>query len=359
MGTTYDATLVAITPAATGQPTLTELCGLNWDRFTTIDELGAPGTTTIQVPVDKLEDVGKARLRDLTVAPCELWVRKTVAGALTTTTTIIVAGIVTACHIFGRELVITAPGLMNYLNYWLRDTDYTASGLDQATIVRQLCDTWQASAYGDRGIVTTGLTATGVTRDLTLSGRDGKFIMPVIQTMGGRNNGFDLTVDPATRALTMWSPRRGTDLTSSVFLDSRSIGVPELSWTVAPGTVGSEVFASSNSTTGATLTTIQSNTGLRATFGRSYVTRSYNDISVQATLDDHAARTLVDVGSQLFTLAPTLLPVSGFSHGDFNTGDLITYDFDAGLGRQTFTVRVASIELSLDSGRETLKVGML
>ena len=132
-----------------------------------------------------------------------------------------------------------------------------------------------------------------------------------------------------------------------------------MSWTVAPGTIGSEVFASSNSTMGATLTSIQSNNGLRATFGRSYVTRSYSDISVQATLDDHAARALVDVGSQIFTISPTLLPVIGFAHGDFNVGDLITYDFDAGLGRQTFTVRVASIELSLDSGREALKVGML
>ena len=132
-----------------------------------------------------------------------------------------------------------------------------------------------------------------------------------------------------------------------------------MSWTVAPGTIGSEVFASSNSTMGATLTSIQSNNGLRATFGRSYVTRSYSDISVQATLDDHAARALVDVGSQIFTISPTLLPVIGFAHGDFNVGDLITYDFDAGLGRRTFTVRVASIELSLDSGREALKVGML
>ena len=157
----------------------------------------------------------------------------------------------------------------------------------------------------------------------------------------------------------MWSPRKGNDLAASTFLDRRSIGVPDVSWSVNAGLIGSEVFASSSSSTGGTVTKLASNPTLRATLGRTYVSRSYNDISVQATLDDHAARALVDVGSIVFALSPELIPVTGLAFGDFGTGDLITYDYDAGLGTQTFTVRVSSIEASFNDGRELLRIRVL
>lgn len=374
MATTYEASLVAVGYNAAGPPTLTEICGFEGKTtsMAITEELGLPGSTVLRTPVDKIEAVGKARLRDLTVGPCELWVRKTIAGTFTTTTALVSAGCVTGCHITDRTLEITAPGLLRYLGYWLADSnvltalnagvpiiDYLFSAVDQATIVQRICDAWQGLAYGNDGIVTTGLTATGVTRDLTLNSLEGKFVMPVVVEMGGRNNGFDLTVDPTTRALTMWSPRKGVDRTTSVFLDRRSIGTPDISWGVGPGSIGSEVFASSSSTGGSTKTSIQSNTALRATFGRSYITRSFQDISVQATLDDHAARALVDVGSQVFAASPSLLPVPGFAYGDFSTGDLITYDYDAGVGQQTFPFRVGKIVMDNSSGREMLAVGMV
>lgn len=372
MAITYEASLVSVTPQPAGQPTFTEVCALTWTALTLLDELGAPGSCTLTGQVDKIEPVGKARLLNLALTPCELWVRRTVQvnGGIPTSS-IVFAGQVTGWRISNRSITLVAPGLLAYLQYWLADvnvlttlngsaaTEYAFSSIDQAVIVQRLADAWQAQAYGHDGIVTTGLTATGVTRDLTLSARDGKYIMPVITEMGVRNNGFDLTVDPSTRRLTMWSPRKGTDRTGTVFLDRRSIGVPDLSCTVAPGAIGSEVFASSNSTQGATLTSIATNATLRATFGRSYVSKSYQDISLQATLDDYASRQAVDMGTLMFTAAPELLPVTGFSYSDFDTGDLITYDFDAGLGQQTFTVRIASKQTSMDSGREILKVGIL
>lgn len=351
---------MSVTYAASGPPSFNEVCGLTWTALTLLEELGAPGLCTLDAPLNEIEPVGKARLRDLTVGPCELWVRRTTyTTAGVASTSIVFAGPVTGCRLANRVLTIVAPGLLAYLQYWLRDSDYTASSVDQATIVQTLVDNWQAQAFGHRGIGTTTLTPTGVNRDLTLSGRDGKYIMPVITEMGGRNNGFDLTVDANTRALTMWSPRKGNDLRAQVFLDSRSIGVPELAWSVAPGSIGSEVFASSSSTAAATLTSIKSNTALRATFGRSYVSRSYQDISVQATLDDYAQRVADDMATQVFTVSPTVLPVLGFATGDFSTGDLITYDYDAGLGQQTFPCRLASIETTVTPGREMLKVGIL
>ena len=352
MAISYEASLVSVTYNASGPPVLAEVCGLIPTALTFRDELGLPGMCEITTEVDKIEKVGKDRLLNLAATPTELWLRR--GGA-----SLVAAGSITGYKITGRQITITAPGLLAYLLYWLRDTDYAAVGLDQATIVQQLCDQWQAQAYGNDGIVTGGLTATGVTRDLTLSGRDGKYIMPVIAEMGGRNNGFDLSVDPNSRRLLMWSPRKGTDLSANVILDQRSIGTPDVSVCVAPGMLGSEVFASSSSTAGVTLTSIKSNLALRATFGRSYISRQFQDISQQTTLDDHAQRALDDASTQVVTLAPQLLPVPGFSYGDFAVGDVIAYDYDAGLGRQTMTPRVASIEVSMSSGRELLKVGLV
>jgi hypothetical protein len=356
MAATWEAALVAVTPASSGPPTYTELCGFQWKSLTLLEELAGPGMCTLGVEVDTIEAVGKTRLLNLAITPAELWIRRTTGP---TATSIVFAGPITSCHIVDRNATITAPGLLAYLGYWLRDSDFTASNVDQATIVQQLVDQWQAQAYGNDGIVTTALTPTGVLRTLNLLGVDGKYIDAVVTTMGQRDNGFDLTINPTTRQLLMWSPRKGNDLTASVFLDRRSIASPDVSWTVAPGQVGSEVFASSSSDTGVTLTSIKSNPTLRATFGRAYVSRQYDDISVQATLDDYATRTITDVGAQHFTVAPKLIPVTGFGYGDFATGDLVTYDYDAGLGQQTFPIRVASIETTLDDGRELLTVGVL
>lgn len=356
MATTYEAVLVAVTPASSGPPAYTEVCPLKWTGLTLLEELSGPGKTTLDVQIGTIDPAGQARLRDLTAAPCELWIRR---NSTFTSSSIVAAGPVTGCHLVDQKLTITAPGLLSYMNYWLRDSDYSANLLDQATIVQQLVDQWQAQAYGHDGIVTTGLTATGVPRILNLSGRDGKFILPVITEMGSRNNGFDLTVNPANRTLQLWSPRKGSDLTSSVILDRRSIGEIDVSWSAAPGITASEMFSSSSSTTGTTLVSLRSNPTLRSTFGRSYATRSYQDIADQTTLDDYGDRALVDLGSQHFTLSPKLVPVTGFQFGDFSTGDLLKFDMDAGLGQQQFTIRVASIETKLDIGREMLAVGVL
>lgn len=369
MAATYEASLVAVTPQASGQPTFSEICAINWTGLSILEELAAPGSCSIATPVDRLEQVGKDRLRDLKQTPCELWVRRT---TLPSATSIVFAGEVTGVQLQNRTLTLTAPGLLNYLQAWLADinvlaalnggtptAEYVFNLVDQATIVQRLADAWQAQSYAHNGIVTTGLSATGVPRQLTLSSVEGKFIMPLITSMGVRNNGFDLTVDPATRKLTMWSPRKGNNLTNNVFFDQRTLANLSLAWSVAPGTIGSEVFASSSSTQGATITSIKSNTALRATLGRSYVTRSYSDISDQATLDDHAQRQADDMSTQVFIMDADILPVIGMAYGDFSTGDLVSYDYDAGVGRQTFAPRIASIQTTVTSGREMLRVGIL
>jgi hypothetical protein len=396
MPATYEASLVSVTMRQTAAPILVEVCGLKWTDLTISDDLSGAGSCMLQVQVDSIDPSAAARLARPDLYPCELWIRRTVSESRTVLTgtfllddsgnritddggayiltddgatyrvdtvpgasTLVFSGPVIACRINDRNLTISAGGLLAYLDYWIRETDYAVTATDQATIVQQLIDQTQALDYGHRGLVTTALTATGVTRQLTLNAVDGKSVLPVITEMGAKSNGFDLTIDPTTRQVRMWSPRKGNDLTASVILDRRSIGNPNLSWSVAAGLLGSEAFVSSSSSASIPLTKLASNTTLRSTFGRTYVTRSVQDVSEQATLDAHASRALDDVGTVAFTITPDLIPVTGLAYGDFSVGDLLTYDYDAGLGRQTFPVRVATIEASFGSGRELLKVGVV
>lgn len=356
MTATWEATLVAFTPNATGLPALVELCGIPWTALAVRTELGGAGLATTSVPVENLEAVGRARLLHLDETPSELWVRRTTGN----TTSIVHAGPVTGCSIKGHTLTITSPGLLAYLAAWLRDTDYDGSGYDLPTIVRQIIDQYQAQTYGSFAISTAGLTAGGTTiNPFTVAGRDGKFIDAILADLGSRGTGFDLTIDPATRQVQLWTPRKGDDLTGSVVLDQRTIAEPDVSWAVAPGQVGSEVFGTASAAAGPALRTTQSNTTRRAAMGRRYITRQWQNIADQAALDDAAVRALADADNQVLTVAPKLLPVAGFSFGDFDTGDLIAYDYDAGIGRQVTTVRVASITVDVSSGAEQLAVGFV
>ena len=354
---TWEATIVAVTPNSSSAPTFSELCPIPWTSLTVLDELAGAGQATIGCEVDKLDPIGKARLRDLTATPCELWIRRNTSP---TAYTQVFAGPITGCQLQNRTLTITAPGLLSYPRWWLRDTDYSGDGLDIATIVKNLIDQWQAQAFGNMGLDTSVITATGVTvSSFPVAALDGKYIDQLITELGQRTAGFDLTVDPATRRVILNSPRKGINRTSTVILDQRSITNANLAWSIAPGQIGSEVFATGSSSTGPTLQSIRSNTTLRSQFGRSYVTRQFTNIADQTALDDAAQRAVTDMGTQPVTIATDVLPVAGFGYGDFATGDLILFDYDAGLGRQTFTMRVASIETTVTGGDERFKIGIL
>jgi len=356
MTATWEAALVAFTPSATGPPALVELCGIPWTSLAVRTELGGAGLATTSVPVENLEAVGRARLLHLDETPSELWVRRTTGN----TTSIVHAGPVTGCSIKGHTLTITSPGIYAYLAGWLRDTDYDGSGYDLPTIVRQLIDQYQAQSYGSCAVSTAALSAGGTTiSPFTIAGRDGKYVDAILTELGTRGTGFDLTIDPATRQVQLWTPRKGADLTDSVILDRRSIAEPDVSWTVGAGQVGSELFGTASAAAGPALRTTKANETRRAAMGRRYITRQWQNIADQAALDDAAVRALADADDQVLTVAPKLLPVAGFSYGDFSTGDLIAYDYDAGIGRQTTTVRVASITVDVSSGAEQLAVGFV
>jgi tetrahydromethanopterin S-methyltransferase subunit B len=346
---TYDVALIRRIPTSSGSPTLSQIAPIKWTGLSISREVGAPGRLDLSCTVDSLDSAANAALLDLSVTPCELWCYRD--------GTQIHAGPILNYQIQGRKITLYSPGLLAYVGYMVRDTAYTVTATEQATIVAALIAAYQAQTYGDFGIDTTHLTATGTTRDLTLLASDLKPIDAVLKEMGQRANGFDLAVDPANRRLVMYSPRQGTDLSASVILDRRSISDPSYSQSVGPGQIASDVAVSGSSAATGNLVASASNITLRTSFGRVMMTASFSDVSEQATLNDHASRLLDDSDSALHGLAPGLLPVAGFEYDDFGPGDIVTYNYDAGLGEQTFTPRVRSVVVALDKGTERFAVG--
>lgn len=350
---TFDVVLVRRFPHSALVPTLTELAPIKWTKLTVVRECGAPGSLTVAASVDQLDSGAKPALLDLTATPCELWCYRNTAEG----TEKIHAGPLVGYQIQGREITFASLGLLAYISYMVRTIGYTASATDQATIVKALIDAYQALTFGNFGLDTSTLTASGVTRDLNLLASDVAHLDAVIAEMGQRDNGFDLEADPETREVLMHSPRQGTDLTASLIIDGRSIGDPQYAQSVAPGEIASDVAVTGNSTEGVNLISSAADTGLRTSFGRVMVAAAFSDVSEQDTLDEHAQRLVDDASGPIHQITPGLLAVPGFEWGDLGVGDVVSYEYDAGLGVQTFTPRVKTIALSPDSGIERLSVG--
>lgn len=357
MTATWQASLVAVTPAQTTAPTFSEICGLPWTALDVLHELSGAGSATVATPVDRVDPVAADRLLRLDETCTELWIRRTTSA---TSSELVHAGPIIGCQIKNRTLTLVSPGLLAYLASWLRDTDYTGSGKDVADVVKDLIDQYQALDYGSMGLDTSELTTLGVALSpFTISALEPVFLDAAIVDLGQRSSGFDIAIDPATRVVRMWAPRRGTDRSADVVMDARSIATPDVSWSAAPTQVFSDLVATSSSPTGATLRSSDYRTSLRQSLGRRYGRRSYTNIADQAQLDDTVDRALDNATTQSIVVTPDLLPVVGFGFGDFEVGDIIGYDYDAGLGSQTGTPRVASIQVTATSGAEVLKVGLV
>jgi hypothetical protein len=358
MAVLYDVTLVSATPQPAAAPVLVEIDRIPWVGLSWSRRLGEPGSCNVAAPVDQLTDGVRAELRDLVTGCAELWVTRTDTSSSPVRVDRVHAGPVVGWSIEGRTITITSQGLGYWMEYWPQTSDVSFTGVDQAVIVQQLIDARQALTYGHRGLTTSGLSATGVLRDLTLRAGEGRSLPVVFREIGARENGFDLTVDPQSRAVQLWSPRKGVDRSAALVLDARSIGTPRVAASCAAGVVATDVLATSGSSNGTQLTA-SATAGTLSAFGRAGFVQSFQDVSVQATLNDHATRLAGDLGAQHLVVSPTLLPVSGFGVGDFDIGDVMLYDYDAGLGRQTQLVRVQQLEVNLGSGAEVLTIGVI
>lgn len=351
MTATWTATLVAVTPQAEAAPLFTELEDLRYATLTVVDELDGDGSCELEMSLRGLSDSSKSRLLNVFGGPCELWVWRDAVKVF--------AGKVHQPRISGAgALTLSASGLLFYLKYMARDTNYVVRARDQSTIVKELVDAYQNDTtlgYGHFGLDTATLTETAVARDLTYLAVEARRFDAVFSEIGAQASGFDLWADPSSRCLYTITPWRGSDLSASIIIDSRQI--TDASWgaSVGPGQVATDVIATTSTPTGSTFISRAGNAELRAAAGRITAVVGLYGITNRATLDAHALQLVADLGVQVEVIGSQLIPVD-LEYGQVAAGDSVTFDYDFGLGPASSTRRLRRVAASVESAGERISV---
>lgn len=341
----FEVVLVNRTPAVTGSPTLTVVNRLVVDTISYSDELNRPGSATLGCPIAAMTSDVKARLLDLAANPSEVWIYAD--------SVLVWAGELQTLTLQGQTVQLGCVGLLGYTFRMGIIADLVYAAVDQFTIAAGLIDQWQAQTYGNFGIDTSTVGTSGVVRDRTYLRNELHNVGQRITELSAVIDGFDLRVDPATRKLVLAYPRAGTDLTASVFMDQLNIDSASIAVSIAPDDLVSDVSATGTSTTSAgintTLYSARSTTSVQSTYGRSWSGQHFDGVSVQATLDGSGDAYLTSRKQQLFQPGVTLVPRVFPDVASFHPGDIVTYSYDAGLGIQTFSLRVAKLTVNADA----------
>lgn len=353
----YEVVAYARVPAQATAPTFTELDrvpfnagehsgggGISWSR-----ELLSDGSITVSADPTKLPDSIASKLLDLDNNPMELALYRD--GVLTQ------RGPLIAWQVQGRTITLLARGLLYYLRY-MRITstlEYTAT--EQATIVKGLIDHHQNKDYGNFGLDTSTIASTGVTRTRDFDPVDLVLTHEEIREMAEATDGFDIRVDPSTRAVTLHSPTYGTDKTDLVILDERGIVDPELSSVVTAGQFGSAALVAGINKDGNHISSEQIDTTVRNAWGLAYVSHSVIGVSGQTELDNIAAQTRDIAKVELLQPTKEFSSVTGASYDDFEPGDTVSYEYNPGFGRIKYDGRVKNQFVSIaESGTEKLTI---
>lgn len=351
--TALSASIVARVPASSGPPALVEVDRLVFDELTYIDELNRPGSATLGCPIQSLSSAAKERLAALHTFPSEVWVYR---GS-----TLAWAGELQTLALQGQVVNLGCAGLLGYTFRMGVTSTLTFSADDQFAIAAGLVDHWQNLAYGNYGIDTSSVGTSGVVRDREYLRDELHNIGTRLAELGAVNNGFDMHVNAATRALVLSSPTRGTDLSGSVFFDERNIDSAGVALSVTPEDLVTDVSVTGTreTATGENSVTYadRANTGLRATYGRSWSGQNFQNVTVAETVEGHGDAYLDARSTTLFQPGVSLVPRVGADVGDFGPGDLVSYSYDAGLGRQSGTYRISKVMVSVDSdGKQRIGV---
>ncbi len=314
----YDLVLVARIMSPTGPPTFIEVDPIDWTGLSYADELSKPQQLQAGCKVSQLTDAVVAHLKSPAKPGLELWCyrngRRVFAGPLR------------SGQVQGESLSLTAVGLLGYLDAWVIDADRVFSGVDQHLIVKALVDQWQVGLYGNHGLDTDGVTASGQLRDATYLAKEEHRVGQRVFELGQRQNGFDLTVDPTSRKLLLDYPQRGVDRSDgedAIVFDERNVTSSNILFSIAPDDVASEAYGTG--TGDSTLYSVKVNPDLRAQYGRSATTATFDNVQDQATCDAHTQGLLDARGEVLFVPGPGTRVTVDSDVAAYDVGDIVSY----------------------------------
>lgn len=324
-GPVYDLVVVARVPQVSGAPTFLEVNPIEWKSLTYSNTLSQPQELSASCQISSLTEEVLQRLRDLDTLATELWLYRN--GK------VVFAGPIAGYQTAGEDLTITCKGLLYYLRFMAIQQDLAYVQIDQFVMVKEMVDQWQNLEYGNFGIDTSGVVASGVLRDGKYLATELHNVGQRVEDLGKAANGFDSEVDPATRKLQLWNPTKGVDRSSgedAIVLDSRNITSGDIICSVAVGDLASDSYVTSSPQgQDAPLTSTKVNDELRKKFGRTAITQSFSDVADQATLDSYAQALIDARANALMVPGPKVRVTPDADLSAYGVGDRIAYELSA------------------------------
>lgn len=349
----YELVCMARIPQTTGPPLLLAVDPIDWTGLSYTDELSKPQQLQAGCQISGLTDAVVQRLRNLDELATELWLYR--LGKL------VFAGPLLGWQVQGEALTFNASGLLAYLKMMVIQQDLVFSQVDQFTMAHTMVDQWQSLDYGNFGIDTSDPSLSGVLRDGTYLQKELHNVAQRVTDLGARQNGFDVSVDPSSRRFTLDYPIKGVDRSTgedAIVFDDRNVTSPNIVASAAPGDVASEGYGTgTNSGAGGdTLFSVASNLELRARYGRSAVTATFDGVSQQDTLDAYT-QGLVDArGNVLLVPGPDVRVTPDSDLGSYDVGDTVSYTLHSRLSvAGAFRIRKRQVTVS-KTGQESTSI---
>jgi len=317
----YELQCIARIPQQSGPPALIVVDRIKWNGLRYADVLSRPQELTATVQVASISDLVAQRLLGPDRQATEL--------RLLRDGQIVAAGPLAGWHRRGPDVELVAGGLLSYTQRMIVLADMRFDQVDQHLIAAALIDQWQNSSYGHGhyGIDTSRVSASGRLRDRSYVRNEQHKVAQRIEELGAVDGGFDAEIDPTTRQLQLWHPFKGVDRSSgpsAVVLDRRVIASPDVMCSVAPGDLASLAFGTSSSAgSDGGLSSFQVNAELAASFGLSAAMGSWQDVSEQATLDDHVRALLAARSHALIVPGPQMRVTPDADLGAYDVGDTV------------------------------------
>lgn len=337
----YEVMVVGRVPAMSGPPTFLEVEPIDWAKLTWSSTLSKRQGLAVTCKTASITEPIAQRLRTPDRLPTELRVSRNGRRVF--------AGPLLGGGRNGDEITLECGGLLTYLEWMIVAADLRFDQVDQFGIAAALIDQWQALDFGHFGIDTSSVGTSGVLRDRSYVRDEIHQVGRRVEELGAVRDGFDAEIDPTTRKLQLWYPGKGVDRSigdDAIVFDGRSIDDQTAMFSIAPGDLASDAFGTGSKSGGeAVLWSTQFNADLRAAFGRSAVTGSY-DVELQGTLDDYVGG-LLDARDQPLRAPGRKVRVPVDADLDsYDVGDRITYELDDLLGiGGTFRIRSRTVDV--------------
>lgn len=318
---TYELLVIARINQPSGKPLLLQVDPIEgWTTLAYTEQLSTPTQLNVGVKLTTITEPIVQRLRALHELATEIHLYRN--GRL------VFAGPLVGYEVQNEALTFNAQSAMYYMRWMVITADLVFKQIDQFTIVKTMVDAWQNMASGNFGLDTSGIKPSGVLRDATYLKTELDHVYETVLELAKGDQGFDFSVDPATRALQLWYPQQGVNRSSgadAIVIDAASITNRNIICSVGVNDVASESFATGASPNQVTFYSTKSNSQLRSNFGRVGVTATFSTISDQPTLDSHAQGLLNARNAALMIPGPDVRVTMDADISSYNIGDTVQY----------------------------------